>query len=261
MSLLDPKTTKRYTDGTLRGAPDIKTIAYEIASTCDGGKTFNKLPGKSKDISFHAVDKQRIKLFGSKSGSAVINVKLGGDGDKSCQYVLLVSLVNPGTGDGSYKLDVVEEGGVTRVKMLTRNPTAPADPDFRFLEYDWTADLKLQAEWKYQLLQDNVAYLEALRELDRKTFVAFKNSVTSAMVRQFVASHPSGYEDGAKLPDCKEITGDVILRAECAAAQQAGCGTSVGDARIRMNQYGSECSSTLEKGLQRCKNDRGHQED
>ena len=26
MSLLDPKTTKRYTDGTLRGAPDIKIL-------------------------------------------------------------------------------------------------------------------------------------------------------------------------------------------------------------------------------------------
>ena len=50
MTRFDPKTTKRYTDGTLRGAPDIKRIAYEIASTCDGGKTFNKLPSKSVPI-------------------------------------------------------------------------------------------------------------------------------------------------------------------------------------------------------------------
>ena len=168
MHLFDPETTKRYTDGTLRGAPDITRIHYEIASTCDGGKTFNKLHSNTVPISFHAIDKQRIKLFGSKSGSAVIDVALEGDEDKPCQYVLLVSLVNPDTGDGSYMLGTAEEGGVRKVKVLTRNPTAPADPDFKFLEYDWvhgdykkSTDLKSRAEAKYEWMKNTIPYLGA----------------------------------------------------------------------------------------------------
>ena len=137
MTRFDLDTTKRYTDGTLRGAPDITRIHYEIASTCDGGGTFNKLQSNTVPIAFHAIDKQRIKLFGSKSGSAVIDVTLEGDEDKACQYMLLVSLVNPDTGAGSYMLGTAEEGGVRKLKVLTRNPTAPADTDFKFLEYDW----------------------------------------------------------------------------------------------------------------------------
>jgi hypothetical protein len=113
------------------------------------------------------------------------------------------------------------------------------------------ADLKSQAEAKYQWLKDSLVYLEALKEYDRKTFASFKNGVTSAMARQFVAENPRNYDDKAKLPEnCADITSDVLLQADCYAAKQAGCGATVGEARNAMNRYGQECSATLAKGCQ-----------
>jgi len=184
MTRFDPETTKRYADGTLRGPPDITRIHYEIASTCDGGGTFNKLQSNTVPIAFHAIDKQRIKLFGSKSGSVVIDVTLEGDEDKACQYMLLVSLVNPDTGVGSYMLGTAEEGGVRKLKVLTRNPTAPADTDFKFLEYDWvhgeykkSTDLKSRAEAKYEWMKKTIPYLEELIQLDEKAFTDLEKKV------------------------------------------------------------------------------------
>jgi len=54
-------------------------------------------------------------------------------------------------------------------------------------------------------------------------------------------------DDSAALPECAGITDSPTRKAECVAAREAGCGQSVGDARIRMNQYGTECLSALGK--------------
>ena len=216
MHLFDPETTKRYADGTLRGAPDITRIHYEIASTCDGGKTFNKSHSNTVPITFHALDKQRIKLFGSKSGSAVIDVALEGDEDKPCQYVLLVSVVSPDTGVGSYMLGTAEDGGVKKVKVLTRKPTAPADPDFKFLEYDWvygdykkSTDVKSRAEAKYEWMKSTIPYLEQLIQLDEKAFTEFEKAVRRNVLKGVV----SGKYGAPPVPkECSGISRDDMAR-------------------------------------------------
>ncbi len=112
-------------------------------------------------------------------------------------------------------------------------------------------DAKSLAEAKYTWLQDSLVYLETLKEYDRKTFATFKAGVTSAMVRQFVGAHPKPYDDRAKLPEnCADITSDVMLQADCFAAKKAGCGSTVGEARTRMNAYGADCSATINAGCQ-----------
>ena len=81
-------------------------------------------------------------------------------------------------------LDTVEDGGVKKVKVLTRNPTAPADTDFKFLEYDWvhgdykkSTDLKSRAEAKYEWMKNTIPYLEKLIELDEKAFTDLEKKV------------------------------------------------------------------------------------
>ena len=102
----------------------------------------------------------------------------------TCQYMLLVFLVNPDSGFGNYMLGTAEDGGVRKLKVLTRNPTAPADTDFKFLEYDWvhgdykkSTDLKSRAEAKYEWMKNTIPYLEQLIELDEKAFTDLEKKV------------------------------------------------------------------------------------
>ena len=63
-----------------------------------------------------------------------------------------------------------------------------------------TGDPKGQAEEKYRWLKESVAYLEALKEFDRKNYNAFEKSVTGSIVREFVSKAPPQNEKGLSFP-------------------------------------------------------------
>ena len=122
----------------MRETPAVTSIEYDFASTCDGGKTYNKIPGKTVNITFHEIDKQKTRLYGSKSGTAVINIDV--EKDKTCEYALLVSFVEP-SGKGSYTLagpggKGFERGVGNAPKVFVKKTGKEADPEFRLLEYD-----------------------------------------------------------------------------------------------------------------------------
>ncbi len=96
-----------------------------------------------------------------------------------------------------------------------------------------TGDPKGQAEEKYRWLKESVAYLEALKEFDRKSYNAFEKSVTGSIVREFVSKAPPQNEKGFKLPDGndKEL-----------------CGETFGDIKGRLTGYDSDCWSALNTG-------------
>ena len=96
-----------------------------------------------------------------------------------------------------------------------------------------TGDPKQQAEDKYRWLKESVAYLEALKEFDRKSYNAFEKSVTGSIVREFVSKAPPQNEKGFKLPDGndKEL-----------------CGETFGDIKGRLTGYDSDCWSALNAG-------------
>ena len=95
------------------------------------------------------------------------------------------------------------------------------------------SDPKSQAEAKYRWLKESVAYLEALKEFDRKSYNSFEKSVTSSIVREFVSKAPPRYDKEFKLPDGND---------------KALCGETFGDIRDRLAGYESECWSTLNAG-------------
>ena len=92
---------------------------------------------------------------------------------------------------------------------------------------------KQQAEARYRWLKENVAYLEALKEYDRKSYNAFEKSVTSSIVREFVSKTPPRYEKDFKLPDGPDKT---------------LCGETFGDIRDRLRGFDSECWSAIHAG-------------
>ena len=96
-----------------------------------------------------------------------------------------------------------------------------------------TGDPKQQAEEKYRWLKESVAYLEALKEFDRKSYNSFEKSVTSSIVREFVSKAPPRYDKEFKLPD---------------GPDKALCGETFGDIRDRLIGYESECWSTSNAG-------------
>ena len=95
------------------------------------------------------------------------------------------------------------------------------------------SDPKSQAEAKYRWLKESVAYLEVLKEFDRKSYIAFEKSVTSSIVREFVSKAPPRYDKEFKLPD---------------GPDKALCGETFGDIRDRLRGYESECWSTSNAG-------------
>ncbi len=124
-------------------------------------------------------------------------------------------------GEQTKSIYVERKGSVaTPVTPEDKKVAAPGDP-------------KQQAEAKYRWLKESVAYLEALKEYDRKSYNAFEKSVTSSIVREFVSKTPPRYDKEFKLPDGndKEL-----------------CGETFGDIRDRLIGYESECWSTLNAG-------------
>ncbi len=128
-------------------------------------------------------------------------------------------------GEGTKSVYVERKGSVAApvippVTPEDKKEAAPGDP-------------KQQAEAKYRWLKESVAYLEALKEYDRKSYNSFEKSVTSSIVREFVSKTPPRYDKEFKLPDGndKEL-----------------CGETFGDIRDRLIGYESECWSTLNAG-------------
>jgi hypothetical protein len=124
--------------------------------------------------------------------------------------------------------------GSTSVYVAKKGSTKP--PDDKKDGKPVTGDPKKQAEEKYRWLKESVAYLEALKEFDRKSYNSFEKSVTGSIVREFVSKYPPQYEKGFKLPDgsdkdlCGETFGDITGRlrgfdGECWSALNAGCKT------------------------------------
>ena len=95
------------------------------------------------------------------------------------------------------------------------------------------SDPKSQAEAKYRWLKESVAYLEALKEFDRKSYISFEKSVTSSIVREFMSKTPPRYDKEFKLPD---------------GPDKALCGETFGDITDRLAGYESECWSTINAG-------------
>jgi hypothetical protein len=121
--------------------------------------------------------------------------------------------------------------GSTAVYVAKKGSTVP--PDDNKDGKTPTADPKKQAEEKYQWLKESVAYLEALKEFDRKSYNAFEKSVTGSIVREFVSKYPPQYEKGFKLPDGPE---------------KELCGETFGDIKGRLTGYDSACWSALNAG-------------
>ena len=116
----------------------------------------------------------------------------------------------------------VKKKGTDAAPVVTegKKDPAPGDP-------------KQQAEAKYRWLKESVAYLEVLKEFDRKSYIAFEKSVTSSIVREFVSKAPPRYDKEFKLPD---------------GPDKALCGETFGDIRDRLRGYESECWSTSNAG-------------
>ena len=116
----------------------------------------------------------------------------------------------------------VKKKGTDPAPVVTdgKKETAPGDP-------------KQQAEAKYRWLKESVAYLEALKEYDRKSYNSFEKSVTSSIVREFVSKAPPRYDKEFKLPD---------------GPDKALCGETFGDIRDRLTGYESDCWSTINAG-------------
>ncbi len=116
----------------------------------------------------------------------------------------------------------VKKKGTDAAPVVTegKKDPAPGDP-------------KQQAEAKYRWLKESVAYLEALKEFDRKSYNSFEKSVTSSIVREFVSKAPPRYDKEFKLPD---------------GPDKALCGETFGDIRDRLRGYESECWSTSNAG-------------
>ncbi len=125
------------------------------------------------------------------------------------------------TGEHTKSIYVKKKGtDATPVKPEDKKEAAPGDP-------------KQQAEAKYRWLKESVAYLEALKEYDRKSYNSFEKSVTSSIVREFVSKAPPRYDKEFKLPD---------------GPDKALCGETFGDIRDRLTGYESDCWSTINAG-------------
>ncbi len=125
----------------------------------------------------------------------------------------------------SVTVTVADEKGrtgeaVARIHVTKKGDDAPQDPG-------------TQAQTKYRWLRESVAYLEALKEYDRKSYSAFEKSVTSSIVREFVAQAPPRNEKDFKLPD---------------GPDKALCGETFGDIRDRLTRFEAECWSALNAG-------------
>ncbi len=125
-------------------------------------------------------------------------------------------------GEGTKRVYVERKGSVTAPVVVPgdKKEAAPGDP-------------KQQAEAKYRWLKEAVAYLEVLKEYDRKSYNAFEKSVTSSIIREFTAKTPPRYEKGFKLPD---------------GPDKEFCGETFGDITARLASFESECWSTLNAG-------------
>ncbi|MEO0250175.1 MAG: hypothetical protein ABIN58_11755, partial [candidate division WOR-3 bacterium] len=99
-------------------------------------------------------------------------------------------------------------------------------PDDRKDDKTQVSDPKKEAERKYQWLKESLAYLQALKEFDRKSYNAFEKSVTGSIVREFVSRNPPRYERDFKLPD---------------GPDKALCGETFGDIKSRLTSYDAEC--------------------
>ncbi len=132
LNALDGNALTRFSDGTLRGEPDISELEYEFLASCDDGDTI----AKSDLIK---IDFKGTRLRNSRYGEAVIEFDV--DKDKTCEYAFLVSFADPKARRGSYTLSsptgkTIEKRTDKEPKVIVLSTKKEADYEFRKLEFD-----------------------------------------------------------------------------------------------------------------------------